>query len=120
MSIFDVIGPVMVGPSSSHTAGAVRIGYISRKLIGENIVKADIRLYGSFLATGKGHGTRKAVVAGLLGMKPDDMRIPDSLDIASSQGMYDAMKNADSGYDGNLRSASGLAAGIEAEIICFL
>lgn len=87
MSIFDVIGPVMVGPSSSHTAGAVRIGYISRKLIGEDIVKADIRLYGSFLATGKGHGTRKAVVAGLLGMKPDDMRIPDSLDIASSQGM---------------------------------
>lgn len=87
MSIFDVIGPVMVGPSSSHTAGAVRIGYISRKLIGENIVKADIRLYGSFLATGKGHGTRKAVVAGLLGMKPDDMRIPDSLDIAASQGM---------------------------------
>ena len=46
MSIFDVIGPVMVGPSSSHTAGAVRIGYISRKLIGENIEKADIRLYG--------------------------------------------------------------------------
>ena len=87
MSIFDVIGPVMVGPSSSHTAGAVRIGYISRKLLGENIVKADIRLYGSFLATGKGHGTRKAVVAGILGMKPDDMRIPDSLDIASSQGM---------------------------------
>ncbi len=87
MSIFDVIGPVMVGPSSSHTAGAVRIGYISRKLLGENIVKADIRLYGSFLATGKGHGTRKAVVAGLLGMKPDDMRIPDSLDIAASQEM---------------------------------
>ena len=87
MSIFDVIGPVMVGPSSSHTAGAVRIGYISRKLLGENIVKADIRLYGSFLAAGKGHGTRKAVVAGLLGMKPDDMRIPDSLDIAASQGM---------------------------------
>lgn len=87
MSIFDVIGPVMVGPSSSHTAGAVRIGYISRKLLGESVVKADIRLYGSFLATGKGHGTRKAVVAGLLGMKPDDMRIPDSLDIAASQGM---------------------------------
>ena len=85
--VFDILGPIMVGPSSSHTAGAVRIGYISRKLLGENIVKADIRLYGSFLATGKGHGTRKAVVAGLLGMKPDDMRIPDSLDIAASQGM---------------------------------
>lgn len=87
MNIFDVIGPVMVGPSSSHTAGAVRIGYISRKLLGEKPAVADIRLYGSFLATGKGHGTRKALVAGLLGMKPDDMRIPDSFDIASQEGM---------------------------------
>ena len=76
MDIFDIIGPVMVGPSSSHTAGAVRIGYIAGKLMGEPIAKAEILLYGSFLATGKGHGTRKALVAGLLGMKPDDMRIP--------------------------------------------
>ncbi len=87
MNIFDVIGPVMVGPSSSHTAGAVRIGYISRKLLGERPVTADIRLYGSFLATGKGHGTRKALVAGLLGMKADDMRIPDSFEIAESEGL---------------------------------
>ena len=82
MDIFDIIGPVMVGPSSSHTAGAVRIGYIAGKLMGEPIAKAEIFLYGSFLATGKGHGTRKALAAGLLGMKPDDMRIPDSFEIA--------------------------------------
>ena len=55
MNIFDIIGPVMVGPSSSHTAGAAKIGYISRKLMGEEIVKAEILLYGSFLATGKGN-----------------------------------------------------------------
>ena len=57
MDIFDIIGPVMVGPSSSHTAGAVRIGYISQKLMGEQIKEANILLYGSFLDTGKGHGT---------------------------------------------------------------
>ena len=87
MDIFDIIGPVMVGPSSSHTAGAVRIGYIAGKLMGEPIAKAEILLYGSFLATGKGHGTRKALVAGLLGMKPDDMRIPDSFEIAKEHGI---------------------------------
>lgn len=77
----------MVGPSSSHTAGAVRIGYIAGKLMGEPIAKAEILLYGSFLATGKGHGTRKALVAGLLGMKPDDMRIPNSFEIAKEHGI---------------------------------
>ena len=87
MNIFDIIGPVMVGPSSSHTAGAVKIGYIARKLMGEEIAEAEILLYGSFLATGKGHGTRKALVAGLLGMKPDDMRIPDSFEIAKEHGI---------------------------------
>ena len=87
MDIFDIIGPVMVGPSSSHTAGAVRIGYIAGKLMGEPIAKAEILLYGSFLATGKGHGTRKALVAGLLGMKPDDMKIPDSFEIAKEHGI---------------------------------
>ena len=56
MNMLDIIGPVMVGPSSSHTAGAVKIGYISRKLMGEEIKSAKIHLYGSFLATGKGHG----------------------------------------------------------------
>ena len=87
MNIFEILGPVMVGPSSSHTAGAGRIGYVCRKLMGEKIVTADIELYGSFLLTGKGHGTPQAIVAGLLGMTPDDARIPDSVEIANAQGL---------------------------------
>lgn len=87
MNIFDIIGPVMVGPSSSHTAGAVKIGYVSRKLLAEVPVKAAINLHGSFLATGKGHGTQFALVAGLLGMKPDDKRIPESFNIAQERGI---------------------------------
>lgn len=87
MNIFDILGPVMVGPSSSHTAGAVKIGYISHKLMGEKIIRAEILLYGSFLLTGKGHGTTKAIVAGLIGMKPDDERIPDSFEIAACEGL---------------------------------
>lgn len=87
MNLYDIIGPVMVGPSSSHTAGAVKIGYVSRKLMAQPIVKAQILLYGSFLATGKGHGTQIAIVAGLLGMKTDDCRIPDSFQLAKETGM---------------------------------
>lgn len=82
MNLFDIIGPVMVGPSSSHTAGAVKIGYVSQKLLSEPLVQAEILLHGSFLATGKGHGTQFALVAGLLGMREDDSRIPQSLEIA--------------------------------------
>ena len=87
MNIFDIVGPVMVGPSSSHTAGAVKIGYVSRKLLGEEVKEARILLYGSFLTTGTGHGTRKALVAGLLGMKTDDIRIPDVIELAEKAGM---------------------------------
>ena len=87
MNLFDIVGPVMVGPSSSHTAGAVRIGQVSRHLLGESVKEAKILLHGSFLATGKGHGTNMALVAGLMGMKPDDNRIPDSLNIAKERGM---------------------------------
>ena len=87
MNLYDIIGPVMVGPSSSHTAGPVKIGYVSRKLMAQPIVKAQILLYGSFLATGKGHGTQIAIVAGLLGMKTDDCRIPDSFRLAGEAGM---------------------------------
>ena len=85
MELFDIIGPVMVGPSSSHTAGAVRIGYIASRLLGEKPKEAKILLYGSFLDTGKGHGTDKALVAGLLGMKPDDGSIANSLEIAGRE-----------------------------------
>lgn len=87
MNIFDILGPVMVGPSSSHTAGAVRIGYLTRTLLGGQPVKADIALHGSFAATGSGHGTDRALVAGLLGMRPDDMRIPKSFEIAEEEGL---------------------------------
>ena len=77
----------MVGPSSSHTAGAVRIGYVSRELLGERPVEAEINLHGSFAMTGKGHGTDRALVAGILGMQPDDVRIPDSFEAAREQGL---------------------------------
>ena len=87
MNLYDIMGPVMVGPSSSHTAGAVRIGLISRKLLGEKVQKAEILFHGSFFATGIGHGTDRAVIAGLLGMAQDDLRIPKSLELARKQGM---------------------------------
>ena len=77
----------MVGPSSSHTAGAVRIGLITRKLLGRPPVRAELLLHGSFAATGKGHGTDKALVAGLLGMSPDDPDIPRSFLLAERAGM---------------------------------
>ncbi len=87
MDIFDIIGPVIVGPSSSHTAGAVKIGLVAGRLLDEPLAEAQINLYGSFLATGKGHGTKYALVAGLLGMKPDDKRIPHSFEYAKNEGI---------------------------------
>lgn len=87
MNVFDIIGPVMVGPSSSHTAGAVKIGRIARELLGEPVVKADVLLHGSFARTGKGHGTDKAIIAGLLGLTPDDERIKDSTRMAAECGL---------------------------------
>lgn len=82
MNLFDIMGPVMVGPSSSHTAGAVRMGYVARKLLGFQPARANIALHGSFAATGAGHGTDRAIVAGLLAMKPDDPDIPRSFQLA--------------------------------------
>ena len=87
INIFDMMGPVMVGPSSSHTAGAARIGNMGRTLLGEEVARADIGLHGSFAATGTGHGTDRALVAGLLGMKPDDLRIPNAYEEANRAGM---------------------------------
>lgn len=87
INIFDMMGPVMVGPSSSHTAGAARIGNMGRTLLGEEVARADIGLHGSFAETGFGHGTDRALLAGLLGMKPDDLRIPNAYEEANSAGM---------------------------------
>ena len=87
INIFDMMGPVMVGPSSSHTAGAARIGNMGRTLLGEEVARADIGLHGSFAETGFGHGTDRALLAGLLGMKPDDLRIPHAYEEATRAGM---------------------------------
>lgn len=87
MGIFDIIGPVMIGPSSSHTAGAARIGRMVREILGDEIVSATITLYGSFAKTGHGHGTDKALVAGLMGYAPDSGTIRDALSIAEERGI---------------------------------
>ena len=87
INIFDMMGPVMVGPSSSHTAGAARIGNMGRTLLGEEVARADIGLHGSFAETGFGHDTDRALLAGLLGMKPDDLRIPNAYEEANRAGM---------------------------------
>lgn len=87
MDVFDIIGPIMVGPSSSHTAGAARIGKIARNLLGQEPVEAIIELHGSFAQTYKGHGTDRAIIGGLLGFEPDDLRIRDSLAMAAQKGL---------------------------------
>jgi L-serine dehydratase len=87
MNVFEIMGPIMVGPSSSHTAGAVKIGYTAKRLLKEEVKSAKLYLHGSFLATGKGHGTDKALIAGLLGLKEDDERIPYSFQLAKERGM---------------------------------
>ena len=87
MDVFDIIGPVMVGPSSSHTAGACKIGNIAALILGEAPKKADITLYGSFAKTGAGHGTDKALVAGIMGYRSDDVRIRDAFSHAKHAGL---------------------------------
>ena len=87
VSLLDIIGPVMVGPSSSHTAGACRIGLLARCLVGGTPDSARIELHGSFARTGEGHGTDKAIVAGLMGFAPDDDRIRTALEIAEREGL---------------------------------
>ena len=84
--LFDIIGPRMIGPSSSHTAGAARLGRVAYRLSGGRVKRARVTLYGSFSDTGRGHGTDRAIVAGLLGMEPDDSRIRNALVLAREQG----------------------------------
>jgi L-serine dehydratase len=87
VSLLDIIGPVMVGPSSSHTAGACRLGLLARGLVNGTPQKALMELHGSFARTGEGHGTDKALVAGLMGFRPDDDRIRTALEIAEQEGL---------------------------------
>lgn len=85
--VFSIIGPSMIGPSSSHTAGAVRIGRVARQIVGHTPTKVDIYLYGSFAETYHGHGTNLALVAGLLGFQTDDERLREAMHFAKEAGM---------------------------------
>ena len=87
VSLLDIIGPVMVGPSSSHTAGACRLGLLARCLVGGTPQRARVELHGSFARTGEGHGTDKAIVGGLMGFRPDDERLRTALEIAEREGL---------------------------------
>ena len=87
MGIFEIIGPVMIGPSSSHTAGAARIGRMAREILGEKTAAAEITLFGSFAKTGRGHGTDKALVAGLLGYPPSSDKIRNAVEMAEKMGI---------------------------------
>ena len=89
ISVFDVLGPNMIGPSSSHTAGACVIAFLARKMIGGNPKKVEFILYGSFAKTYKGHGTDRALLGGLMGFSTDDVRIRDSFSIAAERGIED-------------------------------
>ncbi len=104
-SVFEIIGPAMVGPSSSHTAGAVRIGLMAHRLLGGVPAEAHIALHGSFAATGKGHATDRGLVAGLLGWNPDDERLNDSLVIAEQSGVKITFDTIDLGEAAHPNSA---------------
>ncbi len=88
MNVFDIIGPIMIGPSSSHTAGAVRLGRVANKLIdGRKLIKLNIYLSGSFAKTYRGHGTDKALLAGIMGYNSDDVDIRNAIEIAKERGI---------------------------------
>ena len=87
ISVFDVLGPNMIGPSSSHTAGAAAIALLARRMLNGELVKADFTLYGSFARTYRGHGTDRALLGGIMGFSTDDRRIPDSFAIADEIGL---------------------------------
>ena len=87
ISVFDVMGPNMIGPSSSHTAGAARIALLARKLLTGSLKKVEFTLYGSFAKTYHGHGTDRALLGGIMGFATDDVRIRDSFQIATDNGI---------------------------------
>src|SRR5262245_17704263 len=94
VSLLDIIGPVMVGPSSSHTAGACRIGLFTRGVLGGQPDSAKVELHGSFARTGVGHGTDRAIAGGLMGFLPHDERLRESLELAEKAGLKIEFSNA--------------------------
>jgi L-serine dehydratase len=99
VSLFDILGPVMVGPSSSHTAGACRLGLMARAILGGTPERAHIRLHGSFAATGEGHGTHRALVGGLIGLPPDDLRLRQAYEEAREEGLEWEFEEVDLGAE---------------------
>lgn len=97
IGIFDVLGPIMIGPSSSHTAGAARLGKIAGTIVNKPIKEVSFLLHGSFRETYKGHGTDRALVAGILGFLPDDPNLKDSISIANEKGIIIRFLQADLG-----------------------
>lgn len=97
IGLFDIVGPIMVGPSSSHTAGAVRLGLATRRILGNEVKKARITLHGSFAATYWGHRTDVALIAGLLGMGMDDERIPQAMELAEKAWLEYSFTSGDLG-----------------------
>lgn len=97
-SSFEVLGPIMIGPSSSHTAGAARLGNIAKNIAQANFKKVEFHLHGSFAKTYRGHGTDKALVAGILGYEPDDERIINSFELAQEANIEIEFIEADLGY----------------------
>jgi L-serine dehydratase len=106
VSLLDIIGPVMVGPSSSHTAGACRLGLLARCLVGGTPQRARVELHGSFARTGEGHGTDKAIVGGLMGFRTDDERIRDALEIAEREGLHYAFEKTKLGDEDEIHPNS--------------
>lgn len=104
-NLFDILGPTMVGPSSSHTAGACRLGFVTHALAGGIPDRAEIDLHGSFAMTGEGHGTKRAIIGGLLGLAPDDAGLRDSLERASDAGLEYTFRTADLGEEAHPNTA---------------
>jgi L-serine dehydratase len=96
-SAFDILGPIMIGPSSSHTAGAARLGKIASIIAGRGIKKVEFLLHGSFAKTYKGHGTDRALAAGILGMDPWDESLREALSIAQENGIQMEFREVDLG-----------------------
>jgi L-serine dehydratase len=105
VSLFDILGPTMVGPSSSHTAGACRLGLMARAIAGGTPERAVIRLHGSFAATGEGHGTHRALIGGLVGLAPDDLRLRQAYDEATAAGLQWEFEDVDLGEDAHPNTA---------------
>lgn len=117
MRLFDILGPIMIGPSSSHTAGAARIGRMTRRLLGEEIVSADVLLTGSFAATYTGHGTDRAIIGGLMDMNVDDVRLRESPALAKKAGIKISFRTGEL-PDAHPNTAQITARGVSGQEIC--